>query len=308
MRIPPAESLPVYDRLLIDASHHLWRVLWGFYRSGAHDIVQGACISFLKSVMRDMNHARTRCPFVCWESQEKKNWKIGIQGYKVREQKEEGPTYEQYAECAKLLQKTLRRIGIHQAYSVGHEADETIAALTHDAVLCKETTVISSADHDFHQLTSLPGVKVLCFKDDKANILDKETVSAMYGVPPDLLPTVFALCGDSSDSLKGIFGVGLTTATRIVFEIGALKDWEKGFPESVNGLAPRLASKLVEDGIGRIRERYQLVDLLNSKTLPRTRIIYPDIEESGAPFDIWFTLLSEEYKKHATSTHCSIQE
>lgn len=95
----------------------------------------------------------------------------------------------------------------------GQEADDLLASLQKKALDYHEDSrvVIASSDKDLHQLVS-----PRCSQYDplKQRFFQEEDVREKWGVEPWQIPHVQALCGDPSDGIPGIPGIGLKTATQ----------------------------------------------------------------------------------------------
>ncbi|AEQ21059.1 putative 5'-3'exonuclease [Rhodococcus phage E3] len=107
----------------------------------------------------------------------------------------------------------------------GVEADDLIA----EAALRltgKMPVTIVSADHDLRQLCTEDGlVQVLkprAGANDEDVMYDHARVVAEYGLPPRVMPEVWAIQGDTSDNIKGVQGLGPKRATKIIQAYGSL--------------------------------------------------------------------------------------
>jgi len=100
------------------------------------------------------------------------------------------------------------------------EADDIIAKLvnTHDCNI-----VIVSGDHDLRQLVSN---KVTIVKPSigikQEDIYDLQRVTELYGIEPNRLPEAWALSGDESDNIPGVYGIGEKTAIELIHKYGSL--------------------------------------------------------------------------------------
>src|SRR5690606_23357529 len=79
-------------------------------------------------------------------------------------------------------------------------------------------TIVSS-DKDLMQLVG-PNVSML---DTMKNVaIGREQVIEKFGVPPEKVVDVQALCGDSVDNVPGAPGIGVKTAALLINEYGDL--------------------------------------------------------------------------------------
>jgi DNA polymerase-1 len=118
-----------------------------------------------------------------------------------------------------LVREATRAFGVPCLELPGYEADDLIAAYA-----CKvrdlggEVTIVSS-DKDLMQLVG-PQVSML---DTMKNLrIGPEQVAEKFGVTPDKVVDVQALCGDSVDNVPGAPGIGIKTAAALINEYGDL--------------------------------------------------------------------------------------
>ncbi|HEX5376928.1 MAG TPA: DNA polymerase I, partial [Phenylobacterium sp.] len=118
-----------------------------------------------------------------------------------------------------LMRRATRAFGIPSLELPGYEADDLIAAYA-----CKvrdaggEVTIISS-DKDLMQLV---GDRVSMLDTMKNLKIGREQVIEKFGVPPEKVVDVQALCGDSVDNVPGAPGIGIKTAALLINEYGDL--------------------------------------------------------------------------------------
>ena len=117
-----------------------------------------------------------------------------------------------------LVREATRAFGVHALEQPGFEADDLIAAyarLVREAG--GEVTIISS-DKDLMQLV---GERVTML--DTMKNLRPEQVVEKFGVLPDKVVEVQALCGDPVDNVPGAPGIGVKTAALLINEYGDLE-------------------------------------------------------------------------------------
>jgi DNA polymerase I len=118
-----------------------------------------------------------------------------------------------------LVREATRAFGVPSLELPGYEADDLIAAYA-----CKVRdeggeVVIISSDKDLMQLVG-DGVSML---DTMKNLkIGPDQVREKFGVGPDKVVDVQALCGDSVDNVPGAPGIGIKTAALLINEYGDL--------------------------------------------------------------------------------------
>jgi DNA polymerase-1 len=107
----------------------------------------------------------------------------------------------------------------------GWEADDVIATLTKRATDAGIPVMVVSGDRDVYQLVS-DTVRVMTtsrgITDTK--IYDPAGVVERYGVPPELVPDLIGLKGDTSDNIPGVPGIGDKTAATLLQQFGSLEN------------------------------------------------------------------------------------
>lgn len=101
------------------------------------------------------------------------------------------------------------------------ESDDTISSLVYkinNIYKNKCKIYILSYDKDFFQLIK-KNVFLLRFNKEIYTEID---VFKKYGIYPNLIKDLFALCGDSSDNIPGIKGIGIKTAIILLKNIGCI--------------------------------------------------------------------------------------
>jgi DNA polymerase-1 len=118
-----------------------------------------------------------------------------------------------------LVREATRAFGVPALELPGYEADDLIAAYACKARDLGGEAVIVSSDKDLMQLVGR-GVSML---DTMKNVrIGPEQVFEKFGVTPDKVVDVQALCGDSVDNVPGAPGIGIKTAALLINEYGDL--------------------------------------------------------------------------------------
>src|SRR5437899_2374005 len=120
----------------------------------------------------------------------------------------------------------------------GYEADDLIGTLAHRARQAGFGVVIVASDKDLLQLV---GEGILVYNPVKDELLDGAGVERVFGVRPDQVRDVLALCGDASDNIPGVEGIGEKGARDLVRRFGDL--------EAVLKAAPTIERKSYREGL-----------------------------------------------------------
>jgi len=118
-----------------------------------------------------------------------------------------------------LVRAATKAFGVPCLELPGYEADDLIAAYACKVRDLGGEVVIVSSDKDLMQLVG-PQVSML---DTMKNVrIGPEQVVEKFGVPPEKVVDVQALCGDSVDNVPGAPGIGIKTASALILEYGDL--------------------------------------------------------------------------------------
>ena len=119
-----------------------------------------------------------------------------------------------------LVRKATIAFGQPALEMVGFEADDLIATYSRQAAMKGARVSIVSADKDLMQLVN----DQICLLDTvKDRKIRAPEVFEKFGVAPDKVIDVQALCGDSVDNVPGVPGIGIKTAALLIQEYGDLE-------------------------------------------------------------------------------------
>src|ERR1700758_766662 len=111
--------------------------------------------------------------------------------------------------------------GVCRIEMEGFEADDLIATYARHAVGAGAKVTILSSDKDMMQLVSDGRVMMRDPMTDRP--IGEAEVREKFGVGPDKVIDVQALCGDSTDNGPGVPGVGVKTAAELINAYGDLE-------------------------------------------------------------------------------------
>ncbi|HVO24934.1 MAG TPA: 5'-3' exonuclease H3TH domain-containing protein [Candidatus Margulisiibacteriota bacterium] len=120
-----------------------------------------------------------------------------------------------------LAEEALRALGIVVWAMVDFEADDALASAAARFADQVEQVVILSPDKDLCQCVC--GQHVVTFDRRRGKTYDEVAVQEKFGVPPQLIPDLLALVGDTADGIPGIPGFGMKTAATVLRAYGSIE-------------------------------------------------------------------------------------
>ncbi|MDB5456518.1 MAG: polymerase [Caulobacter sp.] len=118
-----------------------------------------------------------------------------------------------------LVREATKAFGVPCIELENYEADDLIAAYACKVRDAGGEVVIVSSDKDLMQLV---GDRVSMLDTMKNLLIGPDQVFEKFGVSPDKVVDVQALCGDSVDNVPGAPGIGIKTAAALIQEYGDL--------------------------------------------------------------------------------------
>jgi DNA polymerase-1 len=147
------------------------------------------------------------------------------------------------------LQELLRALNVKIVTAQGYEADDVIGTLANRANQEGYRVKILSGDRDLFQLVNPERTVSVLYLDNRAiKSSDKASypefyppeVSEKLGILPGQIVDYKALCGDKSDNIPGIRGIGEKTAVKLLNEYGSLENIYKNIDKFKGTLKTRL--------------------------------------------------------------------
>jgi DNA polymerase-1 len=222
--LPHASELtqdgPAVRLFLVDGSAYLFRAYHALppltRKSDGLPVgaVQGFC-NMLWKLMRDMQGDTPTHLAVIWDHSEKTFRNTLYDKYKAHRP----PPPEDLIPQFPLVREATLAFGVPAIELPGYEADDLIAAYACKAREVGGEAIIVSSDKDLMQLV---GDGVSMFDPMKGLRIEREQVFEKFGVYPDKVVDVQALCGDSVDNVPGAPGIGIKTAAQLITEYGDL--------------------------------------------------------------------------------------
>jgi DNA polymerase-1 len=131
-----------------------------------------------------------------------------------------GPPPDDLVPQFALVREATKAFGVCQIEMADFEADDLIATYARHAVEAGAVVTIVSSDKDMMQLVDS---KVTMLDPIKNRPIGEAEVREKFGVGPDKVIDVQALCGDSIDNVPGVPGIGVKTAAELINTYGDLE-------------------------------------------------------------------------------------
>jgi DNA polymerase-1 len=161
----------------------------------------------------------------------------------------------------KLVRDATDAFGVCKIDVPNFEADDLIATYSREAEEAGAIVTIVSSDKDMMQLVR---ERVTMLDPIKNRPIGDAEVREKFGVGPDKVIEVQALCGDSVDNVPGVPGIGVKTAAELINTYGDLETLLEHAPEIKQ---PKRRESLIEHA-AKARLSRELVKLDDKVPLP----------------------------------------
>jgi len=217
--------------LVVDGSNMLHRVLHVPSLQNlktSKGVFTGGVYGFLKTLrvaVREFAYLGT-CSVV-WDSGRSSRRRSILPEYKhsdavhqpiILEDTTEFQYMDEYLRQREVLKGILRILGVRSIEVPGKEADDIICEVV-DGL--GENAVVVSEDRDFFQLVSS---LTKIYRPIAEELVTEESIQNEYGFGPDKYLWYHAICGDGSDNIGGIAGVGSGTAIKVVQNADSIQE------------------------------------------------------------------------------------
>jgi 5'-3' exonuclease len=209
--------------LLIDAGSYLYQAYFAIRSLIGRDGSQvNAVYGFTRTLLELLDEWRPESAAVAFDDPSTPTFRHTLYpDYKRTRPKTPERLTAQYP----LAMEAARAMGIPALRVPGFEAEDVLATLTRRLRDSGVACVIVGRDKDLAQLVG-PGVWL--HPHPQTGIMDATAVRERYGVPPERIPELLALCGDRSDNIPGVPGIGQRTARCLLTGPGPLmRRWEE---------------------------------------------------------------------------------
>jgi len=142
------------------------------------------------------------------------------------------------------VNQLVEAFGIQAVSEAKYEADDFLCTYARAAEKEGMKVTIVTGDRDAFQLaTDNIRIAIPHKGYQQAEYLGPAEIEAKYGIRPDQVASYKGLCGDSSDNLPGVKGIGPKGAAELIQKFGSLK----GIYEHLDEIKPVMRAKLEAD-------------------------------------------------------------
>ncbi len=206
-----------------------------------------------------------------------------------------------------VVKTILSGFGISVYEMPGYEADDVIGTLSKKAPKDTEVIIVTG-DRDTLQLVD-ERTRVYTQRKGMSDIViyDPPAVRERFGLDPSQMIDYKAMCGDPSDNLPGLKGIGDKGATELLQKYGTIERIYTAVRKSPNDFKPRVLRALL-DGEKDVPLSKMLVTIVRDLDFPfrfaDTKLGPPDLEKLRAIFqDLEFrTLLPKIEREFSPSS------
>ncbi len=254
--------------LLVDGHYYAYRSFFAIRGlTNSRGEPTNAVFGFLKALRKMLSDVKPDAAAVVWDAGLPQRRMELLPAYK--QQREETP--DELRTQLPVIEEAVAALGVRNVRLQGHEADDLIASYAAAARRAGGgEVVIATNDKDIYALVG-QGVKIYSTNKSDAgtsaegySLLGVPEVEAKWGVPPELIPDVLALTGDSADNIPGVEGVGPKTAAKLVREHGRTALLAEN-PSAIENA--KLREKIAASA-ERLRDNLELVRLETDLPLP----------------------------------------
>lgn len=207
--------------LIFDAMNLFVRSYSAYPTMSSHGYQMGGCMGFLKTLRRLVNEIGPRAVYIAWEGGGSQKRRALYSEYKMNRKPEKLNRFyeddipdsdENKQHQIVALLSMLKNVPACQLYVSDCEGDDVIAYLARGRFRDKLKIIVSS-DKDMYQLLD-ESTKI--YNLHKKNYVTVEDVVEEFRIQPKNFALAKALCGDATDNIAGVKGLGFKTAAKIL--------------------------------------------------------------------------------------------
>jgi DNA polymerase-1 len=200
---------------LVDGNSYLYRAFYATpHLSNSKGMSTNAVYAFISMIKKLVNAENPDTLVIVFDSKAPSFREEISKAYKAQRP----PMPDNLSIQIPYVKKVIDAMGIPILEMDGFEADDIIGTIVnglkeHDDM---ETYIVTS-DKDMVQLLS---EKVFIYDSMKNQLIGEKEAEEKFGIKPSLMIDYLALCGDASDNIPGVPGIGDKTARELINSLG----------------------------------------------------------------------------------------
>jgi DNA polymerase-1 len=214
--------------LLIDGHSLAFRAYYAFSKGKkgplrtSTGIPTSVCFGFLNSLLQVMEKETPQFLAIAFDTKDATFRKEIDSNYKANRKE----TPEDFLEDINNLEQLLNTLNFPVIKLSGYEADDILGTLAQLGANHNCSVKLVSGDRDLFQLVDNQKNITVLYLDHKTtgtSEFNEKAVTEKMGVKPTQIVDYKALCGDSSDNIPGVLGIGDKTAVKLITEYQTLE-------------------------------------------------------------------------------------
>ncbi|MBI5206428.1 MAG: hypothetical protein HY934_01420 [Candidatus Firestonebacteria bacterium] len=205
---------------LVDGHSYLYRAFYAikniYTKTGQPT---GAVLGFINMLLKIIQKEKPHMLMIAFDSPKPTFRREKYSEYKANRKKMPDELISQIP----LVKEVIDALNIHYIELAGFEADDIIGTVALEADKNGiEFIVIHTNDKDMLQLVN----NHIFVQTESGNSTRYNTLEVIkrFGIPPEHVPDMLALTGDTSDNIPGVPGIGPKTASSLIKEFGTLEN------------------------------------------------------------------------------------
>lgn len=202
---------------LVDGHSYLYRAFHATpYLSNSKGIPTNTVYAFISMLKKLRNEEKPDTLIVIFDSKGPSFREEISEKYKAQRP----PMPDNLSVQIPYVKMVIEAMGLPVLAMEGFEADDIIGTVVEKLSQEGVQIYIVTGDKDMTQLVS---EKVFILDTMKNQIIGEKEVVEKFGVKPSLIIDYLALCGDTSDNIPGVPGVGEKTARELINSLGSIE-------------------------------------------------------------------------------------
>lgn len=260
---------------LIDGSSYIYRAYFAIKGlSSSKGLPTNAIYGFTNMLLKILNEKKPDGIAVVFDRPEPTRRHRAFEEYKAQRPKAPDDLTVQIP----YIRRIVEAFGIKVIEIPGYEADDILATVAEQLSSEGHEIFIVSGDKDILQVVNQ---RIKMFDPMKNIVYDSKAVEERYGLPPQRIPELIALAGDTIDNIPGIKGIGEKTALDVL-SYGRLEE----LIENPSLIKKERLRKLIEDNLVTLKLSYELAKIdrdvplnIKSEELKKKEPLWDDLLE-----------------------------